>query len=216
MSARRLPPPLVALSPGDLDGDDVIAGRRRSEFLRHLAEAREAGLGALLLREPNMSDRALLDLARHARESLGETNWLCLHDRAHLVAAARADALHLGFRSLAPAIARTIVAPGIAIGFSAHAGDDVALWRASDYILFGPVLDTPSKRGIKEPVGFDGLAAAARSSSVPVWAIGGLKAEHVAQVRGSRASGLAVLSGIFRTPDPPSACAEYLHRWSER
>ncbi len=214
MSAPRLPPPLIALSPGDLDGEGVVAERRRAEFLQHLAQARDAGLGALLVREPKMSDRALLDLARRAREVLGEANWLGLHDRAHLVPAARADALHLGFQSLQPAIARTIVAPEIAIGFSAHAGDDEALWRASDYIVFGPVLDTASKRGIKEPVGFDALADAVRASPSPVWAIGGLAPEHMAAVRASEARGAAVLSGIFGSADPAAACAGYLNAWS--
>jgi thiamine-phosphate diphosphorylase len=214
MSEPRLPPPLIALSPGDLDGEGAVAEQRRTQFLRQLARARDAGLGALLVREPRMSDRALLDLARRAREILGESNWLGLHDRAHLVPAARADALHLGFRSLAPAIARTIVAPEIAIGFSAHAGDDVALWRASDYIVFGPVLDTASKRGIREPVGFDALAGAVRASSSPVWAIGGVKPEHLAEVRASEARGVAVLSGIFGSADPSAACAEYLNAWS--
>jgi thiamine-phosphate pyrophosphorylase len=210
MSARKLPPPLVAISPGDLGQNAAAAEKRCKAFARSLEKCRDAGLSALMLREPLLADRALLELALRARDVLGSDRWLCIHDRAHLVSAARADALHLGFQSLAPAAARTIVESDVAIGFSAHAGDELEAWRASDYILFGPVLYTPSKRGLKSPVGFEGLAAAVHEGRVPVWAIGGLKPEHAAEVRASGAHGVAVLSGIFGALDPAAACAEYV------
>jgi thiamine-phosphate diphosphorylase len=209
MSAPRLPPALIAISPGDLAGDGAVAQRRRSSFLRSLERARERGLRALLVRESELSDRALLELARETRRILGEEGWLAVHDRGHLVQATRADALHLGFRSLTPDVARAIVASGVALGFSGHAGDDVALWRSSDYVFFGPILETPSKRGLKTPVGFDGLERAVRESPVPVWALGGLKPEHAGRVRASGARGLAVLSGIFAAGDPAAAFEAY-------
>jgi thiamine-phosphate pyrophosphorylase len=216
MSSRRLPPALIAISPGDLAGEATGERGRSAAFLRALEKTCARGLSGLMLREPSLNDRAFLELARAAREILGDERWLAIHDRAHLVSAARADALHLGFQSLAPAVARTIVAPEIAIGFSAHAGDDTETWRASDYIVFGPVLDTPSKHGLKSPVGFEGLAAAVHESRVPVWAIGGLKPEHVPHVRASGARGLAVLSGIFGARDPSRACSEYLREWKHQ
>jgi thiamine-phosphate diphosphorylase len=231
VSAVKLPPALVAVSPGDLGLDGAIDPRRRAAFLATLEKCCRAGLRALLVREPALLDRALLELARDVRTivdgnsrghdrsleqhaSREREGWLGLHDRVHLAAAAQADAVHLGHRSLEPAIARTILDPSIAIGFSAHEGDDLAHWRASDYVFFGPVLDTASKRGLKTPVGFAGLAAAVRASPVPVWAIGGLKPEHAAEVRASEARGVAVLSGIFVASDPAAACAEYLRAWS--
>jgi len=210
MTARRLPAELVAISPGDLGGDDAAAARRAFAFLGALERCRDAGLRALLLREPAMSDRAYLELARTVRAILGPERWLGVHDRAHLVAAVRADAVHLGFRSLAPEAARTILGPEIAVGFSAHAGDDLAVWRASDYVFLGPVLDTPSKRGIKPPLGFDALATLVRESPVPAWAIGGLAPEHVVRARESGARGVAVLAGIFGAADPAAATAAYV------
>lgn len=229
MSARRLPPALVALSPGDLvcrsgekldfDSEGSLASaaeRRYAGFLRALELTRESGLSGLLLRESALTDREFLALAQAARKILGEDGWLGIHDRGHLVLAARADALHVGFRSLAPAVARTILDPSVAIGFSAHAGDDPDLWRASDYIVFGPVLETRSKRGLKAPVGFEGLTEAAAASPVPVWGIGGLRPEHVARVRAAGARGLAVLSGIFGAADAAAACREYTRALAAR
>jgi thiamine-phosphate pyrophosphorylase len=204
MSARRLPPPLLAISPG------ALAHERDEDFTGELARAMDGGLSGLLLREPELSDRAFLDLARRARAMLRPPAYLAIHDRVHLAEACAADAVHLGFRSLPPDEARRILEPSIALGFSAHEGDDERARAASDYLFFGPVLDTPSKRGVKAAVGFDGLARAVRASSIPIWAIGGLKPEHASAVRASGARGLAVQSGIFGARDVASACRAYL------
>ena len=58
---------------------------------------------------------------------------------------------------------------------------------------------------MKQPIGFGGLARIVRASPVPSVAIGGLKAEHVADVLAAGADGLAVVSAICGKPDPRSA-----------
>jgi thiamine-phosphate pyrophosphorylase len=156
----------------------------------------------------------VIRIATAARERLPRDGWLGIHDRAHLVPATRADAVHLGFRSLTPEVARAIVADEIAIGFSAHADDDAETWTAADYLVFGPVLDTSSKRGWKDPVGFDGLARAVARAACPVWALGGLKPEHAGSALTAGARGIAVQSGIFGADpsgggDPAGAVRAY-------
>jgi thiamine-phosphate pyrophosphorylase len=203
MSARALPPRLVALSPGDLAERDV------PRFLRAVESALEAGLRGILLREPGLEDRPLLAAARALRASLPADAYFVLHDRVHLVEAAGAHAVHLGFRSLAPGVARELVADEIALGFSAHAGDAQDAWAGADYLFFGPVLDTPSKRGLQAPVGFDGLRRAVERAQLPVWAIGGLRPEHAAPALAHGAAGIAVLGGILRSADVPAALHAY-------
>ena len=198
-----LPPPLIALTPGDLD--DAQA----RELVRVLEPCARAGLRGVLLREPRMSDRVTLDVARELR-ALFAGSWLGLHDRVHLAEACGADAVHLGFRSLAPAVARTVLPQSVAIGFSAHASDAARAWNACDHLFFGPVFDTPSKRGLQAPIGLDGLARATRSTTLPVWAIGGLQPEHAAEVVAAGAAGMAVLGGIVRAARPAEACVQYL------
>jgi thiamine-phosphate pyrophosphorylase len=199
----RPPPALIALSPGDLTASST------TPFLRTIDACVRAGLRGVLLREPTLSDRATLDLAIELRTLLGDA-WLGLHDRVHLAQASHADAVHLGFRSLTPAVAREILPAHIAVGFSAHAHDDAPKFTACDYAFFGPVLDTPSKRGIQQPTGFAALAHAASIARVPVWGIGGLHPEHMPQLVAAGASGVAVLGGILGTADPALACARYL------
>jgi hypothetical protein len=54
----RLPPPLVALTPGDLSAETART------ILQPIGAAVRAGLAGILLREPSLPDRVLLDLAR--------------------------------------------------------------------------------------------------------------------------------------------------------
>lgn len=191
---RALPARLLALTPGELvDGGE----RELRELLGRAESACEAGLQSILLREPRLSDRATLALARELRRLLGPRRWLGLHDRVHLAEASGADAVHLGFRSLAPSAARGLLPDSIAIGFSAHAGDPLEAWSDCDYLLLGPVFETPSKRGLKAPLGLAGVRAELARATAPVWAIGGVDASNAEQVLPTKVAGIAVLRSIL-------------------
>lgn len=193
-------PVLLALSPGDLREQDARA------FLGRVERAVAGGLEALILRERELSDRAYLELGARLR-TLVRT--LVVHDRVHLAALLGADALQLGFGSLPPSAAGT----GIRLGFSAHAHDTPEARAGADFLLLGPVLATPSKEGLVEPLGFEGLARECARETRPIWAIGGLKPEHAAPVRAAGARGMAVLSGVLGAPDPEHAARSYLEAW---
>lgn len=197
---QRLLPPLLALSPGDLREQDARA------FLGRVERAVAGGLEAVVLREQALSERAYLELGGKLR-ALVRT--LIVHDRAHLAALLGADALQLGFRSLPPASVGT----GIMLGFSAHAHDAPEARAGADFLLLGPVLRTPSKEGLLEALGFAGLARECARETRPIWALGGLKPEHVAEARAAGASGIAVLSGVLGSDDPERAARSYLDAW---
>jgi thiamine-phosphate pyrophosphorylase len=201
---RRRPPRLYALTPGDLDVAHV------DRFAITAARACAAGLAGILLREPELSDKATLALAQRLRARLGPEGFLALHDRVHLAEAAGADAVHLGFRSLPPADARAILPPSIAIGFSAHAGDAPELWNACDHLLLGPVFATPSKAGWKEPLGPDGLAHILATTTLPVWALGGITAANARALLELGCAGIAVRGALLASADPERAVAELL------
>jgi len=203
-----LPPPLLALSPGDL-AEAELPG-----FLARLRRAVEAGLRGLLLREPQLEDRSFLELARSVRAQLAETHgahaWLGLHDRVHLVLAAGAQGVHLGFRSLRPRELPHELLGGAAVGLSTHAADETAQWSGADYLFHGPVNPTPSKLGLVEPIGADGLAAGVARAPVPVWALGGLGPEHVALALEAGARGVAAISALWSPDDPAPTVTAFL------
>jgi len=203
---KSLPPQLLALSPGDLSGSQT------ARFLSRFGAAFEAGLPGLLLREPGLSDRELLRLGERLQEQAPGL-WLGVHDRLHLAAALGAQGAHLGFRSLPPEVAQQHFGAQLTIGLSTHAEDTPARWAACDYRFHSPVLATSSKplgsAGYREPLGFGGLQRAVESSSTPIWALGGLQPEHVPACLAAGARGVAVLSGIWSSPDPGAASALY-------
>lgn len=205
MTAVRLPPPLIALTPGDAEA------ARSGELERRVAAAVKGGLRGVLLREPELEDGPFERLAARLRSRLDAVGgWLGIHDRPHLAAAAKADGVHLGFRSLEPAEVRDWL-PGVALGLSTHAPAVAGVtdgWSAADYLFhgpFGPVQKDPPL----EPVGTAGLARAVSGTDRPIWALGGIAPGDVPEVLASGVRGVAVLSGILPDADPERRAAEY-------
>ena len=57
-------------------------------------------------------------------------------------------------------------------------------------------------------IGLEGLRAVCAAVTIPVVAIGGIKADNVQQCIEAGAAGAAVVSGIFGTADPTAAARE--------
>lgn len=199
MSTARLPPTLLALTPGE--GARGLAQR--------VARAAAGGLRGVILRESGLEDREYLALAAEIARVLSPwpEAWLGLHDRPHLVSAAGAAGVHLGGHSLAAAHVRPWLAAGFALGGSSHAGDPAQRWAGVDYLVHAPYAAVPGKA---EPLGAAGIAAAVRDASVPLWALGGIAPQDVGQVLSAGARGVAVLRGLWTTEDPALCARAYL------
>ncbi|HLF55584.1 MAG TPA: thiamine phosphate synthase, partial [Thermoanaerobaculia bacterium] len=74
---------------------------------------------------------------------------------------------------------------------------------AVDYVVFGPIFATPSKRDILEPRGLDELAAAC-AAGLPVIAIGGVDSANAGEVLAAGAAGIAAIRAVA---EPVSARA---------
>lgn len=196
-TARRVPPPrLLAFTPG---ATTAPAPAEHEDLVRRIGAAVEGGLTGVVLREPLLPDGPYLALARRVRTLI---DWLALHDRPHLVAEVGADAVHLGFRSLAPAEARALVGAQVGIGFSEHAGGRREARAGADYVTYGPVFETPSKVGLVAPVGVAGLREFCRVAEIPVFALGGVTAARGAECLAAGAHGLAALGALLGHPEP--------------
>ncbi|HQI80383.1 MAG TPA: thiamine phosphate synthase [Deltaproteobacteria bacterium] len=173
-----------------------------------LAEtATKAGLSAIQLRWKNGSDRAFLELARTlCRIVSGTPTRFIVNDRPDIALLAGADGAHLGQDDMDPATARTLLGPDVIIGMSTHNADQVfqANTLPVDYIGFGPVFPTLSKENPGEATGLAALGNAVKASTVPVVAIGGITAEHMASVRRSGCRCAAVIGAVASDPDPCS------------
>ena len=179
--------------------------------LRDVVEAAlEGGVDAVQLREKDLSGAALFELAGQLRELTRRRGArLLINDRIDIALAVGADGVHLPVDSFAPADARRLLGTGALIGASTHTLEQAraAAVGGADFIVFGPIFDTPSKRAFGAPVGLDALTQVSKAGTVPTFAIGGVSAARVATVRGCGASGIAVVAAILEADDPCVAAA---------
>ncbi len=101
-----------------------------------------------------------------------------------------------------PASLRRIVPDNFVIGASVGADEDVARAAGANYAYIGPV---HGARQGEDALGVVGFAQLAKRFGGPAVAIGGVKAENVAALMSAGASGVAVISAVFRSPDAAAA-----------
>jgi thiamine-phosphate pyrophosphorylase len=184
-------------------------GRPLPEILH---QAIIAGLPAIQLRERDMSTSELLALAHKIRSiTTPPAVSLIVNDRVDLVMALNLDGVHLRSDSLPTLPVRELIGPRRLIGISTHSTEEVqrANQDGADYIVFGPIFDTPSKRSFGHPLGLDLLAAVCRESTVPILAIGGITLERVHDVRRAGAHGVAVIGALLTRDDIGEAVREF-------
>ena len=182
---------------------DPLAGLR--ERIRMVMEA---GADWVQVRERDLSADKLLSVVRGAVSaaspfaramSSGEAR-VIVNDRLDVALAAGAAGVHLGAQSVP---AREIVCwcrsgnalAAFLVGLSCHTLDEAleAQGAGVDYLIFGPVFDTPSKRAFGPAQGIARLAEVCRATRIPVIAIGGIDAENGADCVRAGAAGIAAI-----------------------
>jgi thiamine-phosphate pyrophosphorylase len=136
---------------------------------------------------------------------------LLVDDHVDLALVVGASGVHVGQYDLPVDAVRSIVPPAFIIGASAtSASDALAAERAgADYIGFGPVFPTGSKRNPASVKGLYGLQAACEAVSIPVIAIAGITPERVREVLDAGAHGVAVMTAISTASDPIEATGRF-------
>jgi thiamine-phosphate pyrophosphorylase len=153
--------------------------------LERIGVAAEAGADWVQIREKDLGARFLLGLVRDAidvarRVSRGRTR-VIVNDRLDVAIAEGAFGVHLGHASVPAREAIRWCRDGGApkefvVGVSCHSLDDARASEAAgaDYVFFGPVFDSPSKREFGSPQGVEKLREVTRALRIPVIAIGGV------------------------------------------
>ena len=187
----------------------VVAGGLEEAVEECLA----AGLRAVQLREKDLGARELLAMARTLRESTASRGArLFINDRADVALAVGADGVHRTGASLPISSLRAISPPGFLIGASVHSLADASAAEAegADFLFFGPVYDTPSKRRYGPPQGLAVLERVAAAVRLPVFAIGGVTPARVGELRRSGAFGVAAIGAVLASARPGDAVKAFL------
>ncbi|WP_116597785.1 thiamine phosphate synthase [Primorskyibacter marinus] len=170
------------------------------------------GVSMVQLRDKSAQTHERVELARAIKKALtGSGVPLVINDDVDAAVAADVDGAHIGQGDLTPAQARARLGPDKILGLSCETVQTVQGADPSmvDYLGLGPVFGTATKTDHAAPIGFDGLARLVALSSLPVVAIGGLKAEHASAVLKSGADGLAVVSAICGQADVAAAARAF-------
>ena len=186
---------------------------RGRELTAVVAECLAAGLPTVQAREKDLGAADLAALCQRLRELTRDHGaQLVVNDRVDVALAVGAEGVQRTHASLPVDHIRRIAGQRLAIGASVHSLEDAidAELRGADWLVFGPVYDTPSKRRWGPPQGLERLAKVAKAVRVPIVAIGGITPERVKDVRAAGASGVAAIAAILDTPSPADATKRFL------
>ncbi len=170
--------------------------------------AAEAGATMVQLRHKTADTELMIKLGREITAAIAHTPALLIvNDDVEAAVALQADGLHIGQEDAHAADARARIGQETILGLSVEtvAAADALDPAVVDYAGVGPVFSTPTKTDHKTPIGINGLQDLVARLAVPAVAIGGLKAEHAANVMATGVSGMAVVSAICGQDDPAQA-----------
>ena len=170
------------------------------QLLSKIDEAARAGVDLIQIREKDLETRPLLDLVQAALGGSADTpTRIIVNDRLDVAMAAQAAGVHLGHASLPPHIVRRVGPPQFLVGVSCHSLNEAlaAESAGADYILLGPIFETPSKRAYGPPLGLETLREVAARLRVPSLALGGITVERVLPCLEAGATGIAGIT-IFQ------------------
>jgi len=125
-----------------------------------------------------------------------------VNDRLDVALAAGADGVHLRVNSLpAGEVRRVVSKKDFLIGVSTHSLAEIQTAESggADFVVYGPVYDTASKREYGAPLGTQNLARVCKAASIPVLAIGGVNLGNFREVLQCGAAGIAAI-GLFTNP----------------
>jgi thiamine-phosphate pyrophosphorylase len=162
-----------------------------------------AGVDMVQIRERDLSARDLLFITDSVAEAARKTGArILVNDRAD-VAACAGVGVHLTTRSMSPDIVRSAFDQEMLIGASTHnlAEAQAARRAGADFIVFGPVFETESKKQYGPPVGIEALRIVADSVRIPVLALGGINVHNFREAIDAGAAGIAGISLFSNSSD---------------
>jgi len=173
----------------------------------------ESGLAILQLRAKGVGSGEFLRLARRLRELASARGVLFIvNDRVDIALASEADGLHLGQSDIPVEEARRLLGRDKLIGLSTHNLEQLRQARetTADYLSFGPIFATTTKKNADPPLGLEALKEARGLVEKPLVAIGGIKAENLPAVLACGVESVALISCILKSRKPGQRAKELM------
>lgn len=208
-----LPTPCLSLVT-----DRNVTGGRDLEELVEAAVA--GGVDLVQLREKELPAGDIYLMAKRLRAITRDKALLFVNDRVDIALATECDGVQLGESAMPTSAARGVCGAKLLIGRSVHSleGAKRAEADGADLLVLGTIFPTGSHPGAATG-GIELVRVVAEEVSVPILAIGGINQDNVASVIRAGASGVALISAIFGSPNPQSASSalesQMLEAWTQ-
>ncbi len=185
--------------------------------VRAAAAFLEGGAGILQLRHKQHWTRALFDAAREVAQLCREAGALFIVDDRADIAMLLEAGVHLGQDDLPPRDARRLLGSDAVIGFSSHNPAQVcaAGGEPVDYLAFGPVFSTGSKRNPDPVTGVEGLKGCRALIDQPLVAIGGITRDTAPAVWAAGADSVAVIGDLLPAELSNQSLRERMEEWQQ-
>lgn len=186
---------------------DILCITNRSlcgeDFLTRIEKTAQEHPRGILLREKDLSEAEYMNLAKKVLEICRKHNILCiLHSFVSVAKELDCHAIHFPLPILRTLNAKDTTAFST-LGASCHSVQEAkeAQSLGCTYITAGHIFETDCKKGLAGR-GLDFLHEVCESVSIPVYAIGGIHAQNINEIRNAGASGACIMSSIMTCEHP--------------
>ena len=206
----RLPRVYPILDTGTLEARGFPLARAAAALL-------EGGAGILQLRHKRHWGRAAFDAAREIARMCREAGAFFIVDDQADIAMLLDAGLHVGQDDLPPRDARRLMGADAIIGYSSHNLRQVcaAGGEPVDYVAFGPVFPTASKRNPDPVTGVEALKECRALVEKPLVAIGGITRETAAAVWAAGADAVAVIGDLLPAGLTSLSLRQRMEEWQQ-
>ena len=176
---------------------------------QRVGELCRGGIRRVILREKDLSEGEYEILARQVLAAGGDK--VVLHHFPQVCRKLGVPRLHLSLGELEanPALREQVKLLGVSI----HAPEEALRAQAlgADYVTAGHVFATDCKKGLPGR-GLDFLRAVCGAVDIPVYAIGGIGPDNLADVARTGAAGACLMSGLMTCSHPAQTVRELRER----
>ena len=183
----------------------VSARQHSNNFLQSIEMIAQSEVEAIILREKDLSEDEYFLLAKKVKEICDKYNKkLIIHSFIDV-------AKKLGIKNIQLPFSKFIAVDNLhkdfeSIGTSVHSVEDAVLAEKSgaDYIIAGHIFATDCKKGLA-PRGVEFLSKVCNAVNIPVYAIGGIDDNSVAELSNlncNNFSGVCVMSALMKSDNP--------------
>ncbi|MFC1645619.1 thiamine phosphate synthase [Candidatus Omnitrophota bacterium] len=154
------------------------------------------------LRDKDSAWQEVLRKAYRLKKIINDKALLIINDFPQICILTGASGVHLGQKDLSLKFARKILGDNKIIGISCHniKQAERAQRNGADYIGFGPIFKTPTKKYCK-PIGTKEIGILKKKVKIPFFLIGGIDTQQLKTIKSHKINRIAVCRALCQAKD---------------